>query len=38
MPLERVHAERMSAPPRRLAAGEDRDSAQTEHRRYAKSV
>jgi alkanesulfonate monooxygenase SsuD/methylene tetrahydromethanopterin reductase-like flavin-dependent oxidoreductase (luciferase family) len=38
MPLERVHAERMPAPPRRLAAGEDRDSAQTEHLRYAKSV
>jgi alkanesulfonate monooxygenase SsuD/methylene tetrahydromethanopterin reductase-like flavin-dependent oxidoreductase (luciferase family) len=38
MPLDRVHAERMPPPPRRLAPGEDRDSAQTEQLRYAKSV
>jgi alkanesulfonate monooxygenase SsuD/methylene tetrahydromethanopterin reductase-like flavin-dependent oxidoreductase (luciferase family) len=38
MPLDRVNAERMPPPPRRLAAGEDRDSAQTAQRRYAKSV
>jgi hypothetical protein len=38
MPLDHVNAERMPPPPRRLAAGEDRDSTQTAQRRYAKSV
>jgi hypothetical protein len=38
MPLDRVHAERMPPPPQHLAPGEDRDSAQTEQLRYAKSV
>jgi alkanesulfonate monooxygenase SsuD/methylene tetrahydromethanopterin reductase-like flavin-dependent oxidoreductase (luciferase family) len=35
MPLDQVHAERMPAPPRLLAPGEDRTGPQPSERRYA---